>query len=347
MVQVKKHGIILEPTNLDFEETAVLNPATWQEGEFVHMFYRAIDKENQSSIGYARLKGPTQIVERWEKPIITREYPYESKGVEDPRIAKIGDKFYMTYVVHDGKNALTAYATSKNLKQFKKMGIISPRLSYHEAEKILGESKLKDQYFFFASYYEEQAGHDVYLWHKDLILFPKKINGRFAMLHRVLPDIQIIFFNDFKDLTVDFWKEYLKNLSQYVILENKHWFESRNIGGGCTPIETKDGWLIIFHAVEENNKGRVYHATAALLDKDDPRKVIGKLHEPLFSPTKDWEKTGFVSNVVFPSSTALFGDTLYIYYGAADKRIAVASVSLDELLAEIKDPRKRHDYQEN
>ena len=180
------------------------------------------------------------------------------------------------------------------------------------------------------------------VWHKDLILFPKKINGQFAMLHRILPDIQIVFFNKFEDLTADFWIKYLRELPKYVVLENKHWFESRNIGGGCVPIETDDGWLIIIHGVEENNEGRFYHAGAALLDKSDPRMVIGKLHEPLFSPTKEWEVSGMVSNIVFPTGTAIFDDTLYIYYGAADRRIAVARVNLQELLTELKNRKDIH-----
>ncbi len=347
MLEVKKLGPILEPTNLDFENLAVLNPGTFQDGEFVHMFYRAIDDKYQSSIGYAKLRGPTEIVERWEKPILFREYIYESKGLEDPRIVKIGDIFYMTYVAHDGKNAITAYATSSDLKTFKKNGMISPNMKYSEVESILGksESRLKDTYFLFADFYEQNEGNDVLLWHKDVIFFPRKINGKFAMMHRVIPDIQIVLFDSLEDLqSREFWENYLKNLAKYVVLENKHWFESRNIGGGCVPIETDAGWILIFHAVEETNKGRVYHACAALLNKDNPLKVIGRLHEPLFSPTEEWEKSGFVSNVVFPTGSAIFGDTLYIYYGAADKRIAVASVSINELIKEMVDVSKGHNH---
>lgn len=343
--QVEKLGIVLRPTKNNFESKAVLNPAVYQEGEFVHLFYRAVDRENRSSIGYAKLQGPIEVVERWERPILTREHDYEKRGVEDPRLVKIEDTYYLTYVAHDGKNAVTAYATSQNLKDWEKGGIISARIPYHQAIRIFEESKtarLKDAYYFFASYYEELAGKGVLLWHKDLLLFPEKFNGRFAMLHRVLPDIQIVFFKDFKELTTSFWKNYLANLSSYVILENKHWFESRNIGGGAPPIETSAGWLIIIHTVEELNRGRVYHASAALLDREDPKKVIGKLHEPLFSPTEEWEKTGFTNNVVFPTGTATFGEKLYIYYGAADKYIAAAALNLEELIAALKNPALGH-----
>lgn len=341
-LEVKRLGVILEPTKNSFESEAVFNPGCYQDGNFVHVFYRAVDKDTQSSIGYAKLEGPTKVVERWEKPIINRDYDYESKGVEDPRIVKIEDTFYLFYVAHDGKNAVPALATSKDLKTFKKMGAIIPQMTYCEAEKFLENAKVKDAYFFHASLYERKAGEDILLWIKDTFLFPRKINGKFYLITRVLPDIQIISFNDFSELTVDFWARHLENLSKYVILENKHWFETRHVGGGCPPVETKDGWIFIFHGVEEKNAGRIYHTCTALLDKENPYKVVGRLHEPLFSPKEKWEKKGFTPNVVFATGTAVFGDDLYIYYGAADKRVAVASVNINELIAEMKDPTKGH-----
>jgi predicted GH43/DUF377 family glycosyl hydrolase len=147
----------------------------------------------------------------------------------------------------------------------------------------------------------------------------------------------MVFFKSFEELKErKFWKNYLKQLYKNVVLENKYWFESRNIGGGAPPIYTKDGWLIIFHTVEELNKVRIYHASAALLDKRNPFKVIGRLNVPLFSPEESWEKEGFVNNVVFPTGTAVFKKDLYIYYGASDDKIAVAKVNLNELLKKLK-----------
>jgi predicted GH43/DUF377 family glycosyl hydrolase len=167
------------------------------------------------------------------------------------------------------------------------------------------------------------------------MFFPKKIDGKFALLHRILPDIQLMYFKDFKDLTLDFWEDYFKTLCNHIVLESKHWYETRNIGGGAPPIETKKGWLIIYHAVDDMDCGRTYRAGAALLDKKDPTKVLGHLHHPLFSPEKDWELKGVVNQVVFPTGTAIFGKKLYIYYGAADKYIAAASVDLDKLLKSL------------
>jgi len=336
MVKVKKHGIILEPNrNSSFDCQGVLNPACIREEDSVHMFYRAVKWGNRSSIGYARLDGPLDLAERAKKPVLTPKFKYEKQGMEDPRIVKIGKKYYMTYVTYNGKDALTAYATSSDLKSFKRMGIITPKMTYNTAEKWLRYSKLKESYYWFGSYYRDTITEDVLLRDKDVILFPGKINGKFAMFHRIIPDIQIVYFKDFKHLTHGFWRDHLKRLSEYVVMEPKYSFESRNIGGGCPPIKTDKGWITIYHAVEGSNEGKTYCAGAALLDKKDPLKVIGHLKKPLFSPEEKWELLGVVNSVVFPTGTAIFGKKLYVYYGAADKRIAAASVNMNNLVEEM------------
>jgi predicted GH43/DUF377 family glycosyl hydrolase len=146
----------------------------------------------------------------------------------------------------------------------------------------------------------------------------------------------MVSINSIKDLTKEFWKKYFVELKKHIVMNpcnNKH--ESKYIGGGCPPIETEHGWLLIYHGVEETDTGLIYSACAALLNLDDPSKIIARLPYPLFSPEHDWELNGKVNNVVFPSGTALFGDTLYIYYGAADSQIACASLSLTALMKEL------------
>lgn len=337
MLKVKKEGIILESTKKKFECQAVLNPACFQDGQKIHMFYRAVDQDKFSSIGYCQLDGPLKIKSRLGKPVLTREFDYEKNGVEDPRIIFFEGLYYMIYVAHDGKNAVIAYATSHNLKKWEKKGIISPRISYDEAEDIFRQNrlKLKDKYFFFESYYKDVIAKDVLLWEKDAFILPKRIKGKIALIHRILPEIQVIYFNDFKDLTDNYWRKYLKGFSDYIVLEPKYGYESRNIGGGAPLVETDQGWLMIYHAVEDTNSGRIYHSSAALLDKNDPTKVLGRLKKPLFSPTEDYEKQGDTNNVVFPTGSALFKDRLYIYYGAADKKIAVVSLNLNQLIQEL------------
>ena len=338
MVYVKREGVILEPSSLAFESKGVFNPACIKKGNYVHMFYRAWSDSSHSTIGYCRLKGPLKVVQRAKKPVLFPEASYEL-NLEDPRIVCLGGKYYLTYIAYDGRNVRIAYAVSKDLRKFKKMGTISPEITYDEAEDLFRacESKLKERYFLFESYFKDIVGQDALLWDKDAMLFPKKINGKFALLHRILPDIQIVYFRKFKELTLDFWREYFKRLSDYVVLESEYWHESRNIGGGVPPIETEKGWILIHHAVDDMDRGKIYRAGAALLDKKDPTKVIGRLKDPLFSPEEVYETKGNVHNVVFPTGAAQFGDRLYIYYGAADQRIAAASVDIDELLHELVD----------
>jgi predicted GH43/DUF377 family glycosyl hydrolase len=97
MLEVKKEGILLKKTALGFENEGVLNPAAIREGDYVHMFYRAVSEGNFSSIGYCKLKGPLTVVERGDKPILFPQFDYESHGIEDPRITKIDDLYFLTY----------------------------------------------------------------------------------------------------------------------------------------------------------------------------------------------------------------------------------------------------------
>jgi predicted GH43/DUF377 family glycosyl hydrolase len=336
MIKVRREGLILEPTEREFENKSVLNPGIYQDGKTVHLIYRAINKKFISTLGYARLDGPVKVADRWKKPFMTPKFRYEKRGIEDPRLTKIGDTFYLIYVVHDGKNALIAYSYGKDLFNLKRGGIISPMLPYSKAGKLFKYSRLKDDYYFFESFYQRYGGKNIKIWNKDGFVFPEKINGKFAMIHRILPDMQVVFFEEFKQLKDEyFWIDYIMNLSKYVMLEGVHGFENRHVGGGAPPIKTKHGWLVIYHGTEEENRCRVYRAGAALFDLADPRKLIARLPYPLISPEEDYELHGHVSHVVFPTGTSVFHGRLYIYYGAADSFVAAASVGLESLVNEL------------
>ncbi len=336
MVAVKNEGIILEKTSLKFENKGVFNPACILVDGITHMFYRAINQNDISSIGYCQLKD-NKVVKRLTEPVLFPEYDYEKKGVEDPRITFLEGTYYLLYTAYDGKNALIAYATSKDLVHFTKQGLISPKISYDEAGDIFRTSKVRERYSMFEALYEEREGKDVLLFEKDAYLFPQKFGSKFALFHRILPGIQIIYFNSFSELTKDRWRDYLRNLGDFIVLDPLFWFENRNIGGGCPPIETSNGWLIIYHAIEDTSFGKIYHASAALLDLKNPLKVLGRLTQPLFSPKAPWEKKGVTDNVVFPTGAVVQNKRLYIYYGAADTLIAAKSVDLTELLTQLKE----------
>lgn len=340
MIEVKKEGILLEKTVLSFENEGVLNPAVIKEGEIIHLLYRAVRKGNHSTIGYCQLESPLKVSKRYKAPILVPEKDYESQGIEDPRIVKIEDVYYLTYTAYDGVNALGALATSRDLINWDKRGLIVPQITYEEFSKFTSsETKLNDKYLRYNIHNHkfEEDDKNRFVWDKNVIFFPRKINDKLCFLHRIRPDVQILIeLNNFEELTPEFWKNYFLNLDEYIVLSAKYPHEISYIGGGCPPIETAAGWLLIYHGVHDTAEGYVYSACAALLDLENPKKEIARLPYPLFKPELDWELTGEVNNVCFPTGTALLNDTLYIYYGAADERIATASVNLSKLLEELK-----------
>jgi predicted GH43/DUF377 family glycosyl hydrolase len=337
MVSIKKEGILLSKTELSFESEGVLNPAVIKENGKIHLFYRAVAKGNFSSIGYCLLSDPLTIEKRLDVPVLVPEFEYEKHGVEDPRIVKIDDLFYLTYTSYDGVNALGTLAISKDLKSWKKAGILVPQIPYEEF-KILSEFQgaIPEKYQRYNKFQMSHNDSDpIFLWDKNLIFFPRRINEKLYFLHRIRPDIQIVSVENIEDLTPAFWKDYFLHFNDHIVLSPKYDHEFSYIGAGCPPIETEYGWLMIYHGVHDSIDGYVYSACAALLDLENPEKEIARLSYPLFKPEEKWELKGEVNNVCFPTGAVVENNTLYIYYGAADERIAVASLSISRLLKEM------------
>ena len=338
MLEVIKEGIVLSKSGHGFEIEGVLNPAVIHYGDYIHMFYRAVGKGNYSSIGYAKFKTPLEVAERMDVPIIFPQSEFEVHGVEDPRIVRIDQTFYLSYCGYDGVNALGALATSPDLITWTKQGIIVPQLMFDEFKRLAGSiSKLNEKYIRYNEHegIKERNGKKVLIWDKNVIFFPRRIHGKLHFLHRIKPDIQIVCVNEISELTPEFWQNYLLRFKEHVVLYPSLKHEISYIGGGCPPIETKFGWLVIYHGVYDSVKGYVYCACAALLDIDNPQKEISRLPYALFKPELDWELKGEVNNVCFPTGAIVEHDRLYIYYGAADERIACASMNLTELLDEL------------
>ena len=338
MVKVKKEGILLKKNTQGFEALGVLNPAVLQENGIVHMFYRAVSSDNFSSIGHVTLKNNLSVDSRSDIPVLYPQYEYERQGIEDPRLVRIGDLYYLTYTAYDGINALGALATSKDMINWEKRGLVVPQYSYQEF-KHLAESKgkLNEKYFRFNGKYvsAKKKGKKILVWDKNIILFPRRINGKLYFLHRIKPDIQIVSVDDLSELTHTFWDNFLLNFNDHILMSSKYDHEVSYIGGGCPPIETKEGWLLIYHGVHDTVEGYRYCVCAALLDLDNPTREISRLSYPLFSPDLDYELEGRVNNVCFPTGAIICEDVLYIYYGAADQYIACASLSFSELMKEL------------
>ncbi len=155
---------------------------------------------------------------------------------------------------------------------------------------------------------------------KDASLFPQKIKGRYVLLHRRFPDIWLAFSEDLKN-----WTEH-----SVIMRPIPDTWEENRIGIAGPPIPTPNGWVLIYHAADNKN---VYRLGVALLDYEDPRKVLARQKEPIFEPELDWEIKGWVPNVVFSNGHIVKDDMLYLYYGGADTRIGVAGIELSKLLA--------------
>ena len=177
--------------------------------------------------------------------------------------------------------------------------------------------------------------HPFLPFNRNGVLFPRKFGDEFLMLSRPSDGGHTkfgdIFLSRSKDLR--YWGAH-----DHVMEPGYEWWNSIKIGAGCAPIETEEGWIMIFHGVAGTCNGFVYSIGAALLDKDDPSKVIARSADYLLTPEKDYETVGFVPNVCFPVSALIDGPTgrIALYYGAADTVTALAFTRIDLLLDFIK-----------
>ncbi len=202
---------------------------------------------------------------------------------------------------------------------------------------IPADTHLNEKYKRYNSHHDSWtvSGEKRLVWDKNVVFFPRRINGKLWFLHRIKPDIQIASVHEVDELNPGFWKTYLGNLEQHIALSPRYEHEISYLGAGCPPIETPQGWILIYHSVHDTMEGYVYSACAALMSLSNPQHELARLPYPLFVPEESWEHTGEVNNVVFPTGAAVFDDTLYIYYGAADEQIGCFSLSLSGLLGEL------------
>jgi len=223
------------------------------------------------------------------------EAEHEEFGVEDPRITRIDDTFWITYVTVSRHGAATALASTRDFCTFERHGIL------------------------------------LYPENKDVVLFPERIRGEYVALHR--PNAATPFTKPEMWLA---WSPDLIHWGRHEPLDvGAAAWETGRIGAGTPPIRTDRGWFEIYHG---SRKARgeagvgVYSAGALLLDLDDPRHVIGQAQEPVMVPETDFEREGFVPNVVFPTGIIDRGGSILVYYGAADSAVGVVEFSRDELL---------------
>ncbi|MDH5365018.1 MAG: hypothetical protein OEW82_07675, partial [Dehalococcoidia bacterium] len=291
---------ILEPEpKHSWESKAVFNPGALYEGGKVHLVYRAMSEDDTSVLGYAASSDGFTIDERLDKAIYVPRGGFEKKGCEDPRLTRLGDTLYMCYTAFDGKHEPRVALTSIAISDF-----LAKRWKWARPV-LISRPRVMD---------------------KNAALFPRKIKGKYAFLHRLGTSIWLDLVDslDFEEGT---W------IKGAVIMSSRQEKPpAEKIGIAAPPIETKSGWLLLYHTVLKRDDKLYYSVSAALLDIDDPTRVIARRQTPLLEPEMPYEKEGQVANVVFPCGAVVINDRLFVYYGGADKVIGVATVTLSELV---------------
>src|SRR5579864_3746229 len=284
---------ILSPRGTTWEFAGTFNPAVIKTApDKMAMLYRAQDAKGTSRIGYAESVDGIHFTRR-DEPVLSPEADYEKDGgVEDPRLVKFGDTYYLTYTGYNKTDAQLCLATSKDLIHWNRKGVIIP------ANK--GNWNVK--------------------WTKSGAIVPQKIHERYWMYF-------LGTSADGKDQTglasspdLQHWTEETKTP---VLPVRPGRFDSRVAEPGPPPIVAmggSGGILLYYNGADDK---LVYRTGVAVFDVNDPRKLLSRSDEPFFAPEKDWEKVGQVPNVVFVEGLIRQHQSWWFYYGGADKYIGV------------------------
>lgn len=286
---------ILTPSNRPWEDFLVFNPGAAIKDNTIYLLYRAKGKEDKiSRFGLATSTDGIHFV-RSDKPVYYGDnHISERQGIEDPRLVYINGVFYFVYTaVTEDIHIEAGAAWSEQISKRPQIALAGTKdfEFYHEYGIIIPD-----------------------VLGKDASLFPRKINGKYCMLYRA--GVGDTFLTYSEDLAV--WTD---RISVFDRREGK--WDGQRVGVGAPPIETPKGWLLFYHGIDNN---LVYRLGIMFLDLEDPKKVIYRSESPIFEPETDYEKVGFVPNVVFTCGAVEFQDKYYVYYGAADQVIGVATV---------------------
>ena len=278
---------------------AVFNPgATLLDGETI-LLVRVEERTGLSHLAVARSDdGLTDWrIDPTETMVPDLEVHAEEFGLEDGRITRIGDEFYVVYTGYSRDGPLVALAVTRDFRRLERRCVIMPPED------------------------------------KDAALFPVQFGGRWALLHRPVSATPHHAAHIWLS-----WSPDLHHVGDHAILLRARegaWWDAHKVGLCAPPLETEDGWLLLYHGVRTTAAGSIYRLGLALLDRADPTRVLARSSEWLFGPDAPYERIGDVDQVVFSCGWNLLedGDTIRMYYGAADTSVCVATASLETLLA--------------
>jgi len=308
---------LLEPSgDQHWQSVAVFNPAAIYDEGKVHLLYRAVGESNISVWGHAKSHDGI-VFETHIDPIYTPNMHFDSRfqipgspskfvsgpgwgGCEDPRAVVIDDKLYVIYVAFDGHNPQRVAVTSMDMNDFR-----------------------NGNWNWSAPTMLSPAGRS----NKNWVLFPNKINGKFALLHSITPSISIEYVEDLENARLI--DSYFAQTSRH-----DHW-DNWVRGAGPPPLKTDQGWLLFYHAMDINDPGK-YKLGVMLLDLDNPTQIIARSKSPVLEPLAHYENEGLKPGVIFATGAVLIGDNIHIYYGGSDNTINTAYYRLDEFLYNLK-----------
>ncbi len=291
---------IISAAHLPYPANSVFNPgATMRDGETI-LLVRVEDRRGLSHLTVAR---SSDGVTGWRidpAPTFVGKpdtHPEEIWGIEDPRVTFIEEeqRWIVAYTAYSNNGPLVSLATTADFETFERLGAVM----------------LPDN--------------------KDAALFPVKVAGRWALIHRPMPPAGMGGAHMWLSYSPD-----LKHWGDHRILMKARegaWWDAGKIGLSAPPLMTNQGWLVLYHGVRTTASGSIYRLGLALLDLDNPSRVLKRSSEWLFSPAEEYERIGDVPNVVFPCGWTLVDDEIRVYYGAADTSIGLATGQLAELLA--------------
>ncbi len=311
-VAAKHNPIIAPKSEHAWEAWQTFNPGVIELAGAVHFIYRAIGSDGVSRLGYASSSDGFSIAERLAHPVFEHRarpakfnpYSYFSggsfSGAEDPRLVRVGDEdtIYMTYTACD--NGLRVGLASIKVRDF-----LQKKWKWNPSVIISPPGEV----------------------HKNWVIFPEKINGKYAILHSINPEVAIEYVDnlDFKDA--------LPIKSTHGGPPRKDGWDKWVRGVGPVPLKTPHGWLVFYHAMDDD-WGK-YKVGAMLLDLNDPTKVLCRAKEPVLEPTEAYGNEGFKPGVVYAPGAVIRDGKLLLYYGVADSYAGVAhadaGVFLDEL----------------
>ncbi|MDA8188259.1 MAG: hypothetical protein M0T85_08970 [Dehalococcoidales bacterium] len=291
---------ILTPKEWPYPANAVFNAGAARVGNETVLLVRVEDRRGISHLTVARSPDGWSNWRIDSSPTLAPSpdtHPEEMWGIEDPRIVRLPelDQWAITYTAYSSGGPLVSLAVTHDFKTFQRLGPVMPPED------------------------------------KDAALFPVRFQGRWAMLHRPVPSFSVHGAHIWISFSPD-----LKHWGDHrILLPARHgaWWDANKIGLSPPPLRTAEGWLILYHGVRQTASGSIYRLGLALLDLEDPTVVLRRSNEWVFGPQERYEKEGDVDDVVFPCGWVLDGeDDLLLYYGAADKCIALATASLKEIL---------------